>query len=165
MHIKEKRNIPPCLKRKKENNYDILSSFGWIGAKALLSLCISSMNFSSFYHWNFYLSSGISLVLCSILFLTPSKTWWWRVNHLNYFILFDGGGGLAILLVSFQVKILNDEIFLFVFSRLLLSGVVSAIFFFFSYHSGNHNTFSFRFISSESTCMMLMPTGTTFHWP
>jgi hypothetical protein len=61
---------------------------------------------------------------------------------------------------------LNDDFFFF-FRGLFPLFFSSFLFYFlfFSYHSGNHNTFSFRYISSESTCMMLMPTGTTFHWP
>ncbi len=70
---------------------------------------LSSMNFSSFYHWIFYLSSGISLVLGSILFSTPLlplKNWWWRVNHFDslFYSMALVGGGLAILLVSFKWK-------------------------------------------------------------
>ena len=174
MHIKEKRNkFPPCLKREKENNYDILSSFGWIGAKALLS--ISSMNFISLDFLSLFIIVSFFFFLSVVFFLLKKKTWWWRVNHFSFiYILYSMVVMMVVVwlvfcLSLFQVKILllNDELF---FLSSSFSGGCFRYFsyfyyIFFTYHSGNHNTFSFLYISSESTCMMLMPTGTTFHWP
>lgn len=104
---------------------------------------LSSMNFSSFYyiyHWIFYLSSGISLVLGSISFFQPlplTKKLVMACKSFLYFIRWRWlvgwwwSGYFACLFSS--EKILNDDFF-------FLPGVVSAIFlsflfFFYSFHT------------------------------
>ena len=130
-----------------------------------LSWCQSTLQHE--FHLSFdliFLSSRIFSSVVSVSF--PLLNLVMACNHFDIFSSFASRWWLSFACLFFFFKVDDSSLVLVVFSLFSsIPGMLLSFLWFFFFETVPEINQKTLFLPSESTYMMLMPTGTTFHWP